>query len=79
MNKERRIRLQSVLKQLEIAKDILEEILNEEQEYYDNMPESIQSSQKGEDVDIVIENLTGAFDSLEEAIDSIIECEEGML
>jgi len=79
VNKERRIRLQSVLKQLEIAKDILEEILNEEQEYYDNMPESIQSSQKGEDVDIVIENLTGAFDSLEEAIDSIIECEEGML
>ena len=48
MNKQRRKRIQEALEIIEEAKAILEEVQEEEQEAFDNMPEGLQSSERGE-------------------------------
>lgn len=44
MNKARRNKLQELIEQLETIKEELEMVQEEEQEAYDNLPESLQSS-----------------------------------
>ena len=67
MNKYRR-------KQLEDVKDSLDEIIaslndikDEEQDAYDNMPESLQSSDNGSRMTDAIDDIDGAIYSVEEA------------
>jgi hypothetical protein len=43
----------------------------EEQEYFDNMPEGIQGSKKGEKAEAAIDALQEAKDTLETAMDSL--------
>lgn len=76
MNKQRRKELerikeelQSLLSDLEIAKD-------EEQEYYDNMPESFQNGEKGEKAESAISALDSAYDNITECIENIDEALE---
>ena len=80
MNKARRKRIASVISTLEniidydlieSAKDELEDILWEENDAYDNMPESLQYSVRGEESSEAIDNLQEAVDLLEEAINLI--------
>jgi uncharacterized coiled-coil DUF342 family protein len=70
MNKQRRAALKEVAVKLDTLRDafseIQEEIANirdEEQEYYDNMPESLQDGDKGQ-------TAQAAIDALEEAVDA---------
>lgn len=65
MNKERRKRIADAVRRIE---ELLEDILNEEQEAFDNMPESLQMSENGMVSEEAQENLNAAIDSLEEAI-----------
>lgn len=78
MNKSRRKRIASVIRTLESiidydliesAKDELEDILYEEEDAYDNMPENLQYSMRGEESSEAIDNLQEAVDKLDEAID----------
>lgn len=48
MNKQRRIEIARAVAMIEEAKEILENCSAEEQEYYDNMPESLQGGDKGQ-------------------------------
>lgn len=48
MNKIRRKRLAEAIDLISQAKDILEEVKDEEQEAYDNLPESFQYGERGE-------------------------------
>jgi hypothetical protein len=50
----------------EEAKGILETASEEEREYYDNMPEGLQSGDKGSDADQAASGLEEAFQSLDE-------------
>lgn len=59
MNKERRAKLQKAI-------DLIEDVIGEEQDAYDNMPESLQYSEKGEKMDEGIDSLEAAKDILEE-------------
>ena len=77
MNKLRRKRIASVINTLEnitgydlieSAKDELEDILYEEEDAYNNMPENLQYSIRGEESSDAIDCLEEAVDSLEEAI-----------
>lgn len=43
----------------------IEEVRDEEQEYYDNMPESLQGGEKGEMASAAIEHLESAINDLE--------------
>lgn len=71
MNKIRRKNLQTIIDQLEGLKGSLEDLLAEEEEYRDNIPENMQESERYEKADEACDNLSGAVDSLEEAISSI--------
>ena len=82
MNKSRRKRIASVISILEniidydlieSAKDELEDILYEEEDAYDNMPENLQYSMRGEESSDAIDNLQEAVYNLEEALDSLNE------
>ena len=53
--------------------DDIEEVQNEEQEAYDNMPENLQESERGEAMQEAIDNLDSAWSSLEEAKDTLEE------
>lgn len=71
MNKVRRKNLQSIVDQLEELKSSLEDIQAEEEEYRDNMPENLQSSERYELADAACDSLSDAVDSLDEVISSI--------
>ena len=71
MNKDRRKRLAEIEGKLEELKDQLEEIRAEEEEAFDNLPESIQDGEKGQNIDANREALEQAVDSLDESLDAI--------
>lgn len=75
MNKTRRKRLEEILTILQDSMTDLEYIKDEEQEAYDNLPESLQESEKGEtmqeyadDIDSVISDLDSVISDLEDII-----------
>ena len=70
MNKERRKRIASAIRKIE---DLVQDILADEQEAYDNMPEGLQASENGMVSEEAQENLEAAIDSLEEAISYLEE------
>lgn len=51
----------------------LTDIITEEQDAYDNMPESLQESERGEAMSEAIDHLEAAFDAIETACDAIDE------
>ena len=65
MNKTRRKEIQ---KSIGDIRDVLQGILEDERESYDNMPEGLQSSENGIASEDAQENLEAAIDALEEAI-----------
>ena len=65
MNKERRKAIRRTISNIE---SVLQDILSDEQEAYDNMPESLQESENGLIPSEAQENLEAAIDALEEAI-----------
>ena len=76
MNKARRKKLDAILEEIETIKDLLEEVKYEEQEAVDNMPESLQGSERYEamveaisSLEEALENLGYAADNIEEAIE----------
>ena len=72
MNKARRKKLGEAFNLLDSAKEILEAVREEEQEAYENLPESLQNSGKGEDMQNYIEMLEEAENYLDDA-NSVIE------
>ena len=72
MNKQRRKRLEEAFNMIGQAKDILEEVKDEEQEAYDNLPESFQNGERGEEMQGYIEMLEEAWNYLDDA-NSVVE------
>ncbi|MFK0338738.1 hypothetical protein ACIQT7_15835 [Agrobacterium deltaense] len=73
MNKERRKEIARAAAMIEEAKGILETCRDEEQEYYDNMPESFQDGDKGNAAQEAIDALEEAVSSLGEITDNVSE------
>jgi hypothetical protein len=73
MNKERRKVIARATVMIDEAKGILESCRDEEQEYYDNMPESFQNGEKGSTAQEAIDALEEAVSSLEEITGNISE------
>lgn len=71
MNKARRMRLIAVQSKLSDLKAEIEQIRDEEQEAYDNLPESIQDSPRGERMEEAIDELYDAASDLEGVIDTL--------
>lgn len=73
MNKIRRKELNKIKEALSALRSDLEHIKYDEESCYDNMPEGIQCSMKGEESEEAIEILDEACDKMEEIIDLITE------
>lgn len=73
MNKERRKRIDEIIDQLNDIKDEIGSVLEEEQEAFDNMPESFQDGERGEAAQVSIDALENANSSAEETTDNLGE------
>lgn len=69
MNRQRRKSIQELINQMEELKSALESLQEEEQESYDNLPESFQEGGRGKQMQEAIDSLWSAVSSIEEAID----------
>lgn len=79
MNKARRKELSEVIKALSTMQDKddlysiiydLENIKSDEEDYYDNIPENLQYSQRAEDSEQAIENMDDALDLLNDVYEA---------
>ena len=73
MNKERRNKIAKIIKELESAADKLRTVLSEEETVFENMPENLQCSMRGEESEECIDYMNEAIDSLESAIEQLGE------
>ena len=71
MNKQRRERIRRLVSSMRILENEIEDILNEEQDYYDNIPENLLSSDRAVDSEEAIDNLDDALDYITQLIDAI--------
>lgn len=71
MNKVRRKELGALLNDIESAKVELQLILDEEEIYYDSMPENLQGSYRGNESAEAIDQMDAAISSLDDAISAI--------
>lgn len=76
MNKQRRKYLSTALEYLEQAQIIVESVKDEEQEAFDNMPEGLQYSERGEAMEEGLYTLEEIYDSIQEMMDQITEITE---
>lgn len=79
MNNQRRKEISSIVSELQglsaqfdELKERIEAVRDEEQEYFDNMPESFQQGDKGSMAEEAISNLDSAVDAFEIDFDEII-------
>jgi hypothetical protein len=73
MNNNRRKQLRQWNEKIENLRAELEDILYDEQEYYDNIPENLQCSSRAEDSEIAIECLEEAIEIIDEIIEKVEE------
>ena len=73
MNKNRRNAISDIYDKLTDIQSDLECIRDEEQEAFDNLPESIQCSERGERMEEYISSLDEALDYVGYAVDSLDE------
>lgn len=73
MNNTRRKQIQEIIDKLEELKSDVEMLKDEEQEAFDNLPEGIQASERGEAMETAAYNLEEAYDYMDSVIDSLTE------
>ena len=73
MNEPRRKALRKIQYELEDISQRLQDLIDEEQEAFDNMPESIQGSERGEAMDEAISNLEYIRYNVDEVSSSIAD------
>ena len=73
MNKERRKSIERIVDKLNEIQADLTSIRGDEEEAYDNLPEGIQSSERGDSMQEAIDAMDDADGSLQEAIDYLTE------
>lgn len=73
MNKQRRKEIEAVKDRILECIDELESIRDDEQDAYDNLPESFQEGERGEQMQEYIYLIEAALDSLEDANSSLEE------
>ena len=70
MNKARRKMIQKAIGDIQ---DVLQDVLYDEQEAFDNMPENLQESERGQISQEAQDNLESAIEALEDAISYLEE------
>jgi len=71
VNDKRRKELNNIYGELHLRVGQLDDLLNEEQDAYDNLPESLQNAEKGEQMQECIDALDQAKSELEAVMDTL--------
>ena len=71
MNKHRRKVINELIEQAQELGSKIEEVLNEEQDYFDYMPENLQNSERGQNAEEAICNLEEAQGNIEDCISNL--------
>ena len=71
MNKARRKVIEDLKARLEEIKSELEFVQEQEQEAFDNLPESLQGAERGQQMETYIDNMAYAVSNIEDAMDSL--------
>lgn len=71
MNAKRRKQLANAIEVLNNVLELLEEVTTDEQDAYDNLPESIQDSERGEAMQENVDDMEDASSSLQDIIDQL--------
>lgn len=71
MNKQRRNEIQDILSELQSIKTRLELVQMNEEMAFNNMPENLQYSMRGEESQEAIDVMNSAVESLDEAISQL--------
>ena len=72
MNKLRRKQIDEIQDKLAVLREMIDEVLTDEQEALDNLPEGLQESERGEAMQQAIDALEDALNNCDE-IDSYLE------
>ena len=73
MNKKKRSDLLIATQHLRNALRIIDDVLDDEQDCFDNLPDGLQVAERGEKMEQAIDSLTDASDYITDAIESIEE------
>ena len=76
MNKLRRQQIADIISQLEELLSKIEDLQYEEQEYFDNMPESFQYGEKGTKAEAAIDEMQNAIDGINDIISNLESASE---
>jgi t-SNARE complex subunit (syntaxin) len=76
MNNQRRKKINKVIENLEVSKQEITSILDEEQECFDNIPEGLLDSERALNTENAIASLDEAIGQLDEAIVYLEEAKE---
>lgn len=68
MNKGRRKEIEKAMSLIEEASELLSTARDEEQDYYDNMPEGLAGGEKGDNAQACVSALESAISSLSDAL-----------
>ena len=71
MNKARRKELEKALELLEQASDIIDSVKVDEEEAYENLPDGLRESERGETMQEALSSLEDALTDLENVTDDI--------
>lgn len=68
MNREQRKEIKELIKQLEVVKDKIDSIRDDEEDKFDNLSEGLQATMRGQDMEDAISNMEDAIDNIAEAV-----------
>lgn len=71
MNNERRKLLADAITKMEEAKTLIEIARDEEQDAFDNMPEGIQTGERGQKMEAAIESMEEVINDIENTVESL--------
>ena len=77
MNKQRRKDIDTIIEALEEIRAQIQFVLEEEQEYLDNMPENLQNSEKHETAETAVEELKETDGSIDDIIEHLENAKYG--
>ena len=72
----RRKEIEKITADLEAIKELIEALQEEEQDAFDNLPESIQYGERGDKMQSAIDNLEYAADNIQDCLDNLCEASE---
>lgn len=71
MNKKRKSDIKGIIRMLVTLNNNLQNILDDEEDYYSNIPENLLTSLRADDSENAIDELTDAIEEINQAIESL--------